>query len=174
MEYHSFTNVHPRLLRELVTDAKVKKILSDAPKKELRNYRALWDTGAGITSITKKVVDECQLVAIGKIDITGVNGTSRCNLYLIELYLPNGVYVPELPVAESQGILGDNIDLLIGMDIISLGDFAVNNYNGRTSFTFRIPSKGVLDFAANNKRVGRNDPCPCGSEQKYKNCHGHR
>ena len=23
-----------------------------------------------------------------------------------------------------------------------------------------------------NKRVGRNDPCPCGSGKKYKNCHG--
>jgi preprotein translocase subunit SecA len=21
-------------------------------------------------------------------------------------------------------------------------------------------------------RVGRNDPCPCGSGKKYKNCHG--
>ena len=23
-----------------------------------------------------------------------------------------------------------------------------------------------------NKQVGRNDPCPCGSGKKYKNCHG--
>jgi len=23
-----------------------------------------------------------------------------------------------------------------------------------------------------DKRVGRNDPCPCGSGLKYKNCHG--
>jgi preprotein translocase subunit SecA len=22
------------------------------------------------------------------------------------------------------------------------------------------------------QRVGRNDPCPCGSGKKYKNCHG--
>jgi preprotein translocase subunit SecA len=22
------------------------------------------------------------------------------------------------------------------------------------------------------KKVGRNDPCPCGSGKKYKNCHG--
>src|SRR3990167_2736757 len=26
--------------------------------------------------------------------------------------------------------------------------------------------------AAELPRVGRNDPCPCGSGQKYKNCHG--
>ena len=23
-----------------------------------------------------------------------------------------------------------------------------------------------------DKKVGRNDPCPCGSGLKYKNCHG--
>jgi preprotein translocase subunit SecA len=22
-------------------------------------------------------------------------------------------------------------------------------------------------------KVGRNEPCPCGSGKKYKNCHGH-
>ncbi len=36
----------------------------------------------------------------------------------------------------------------------------------------------MLEFAANfekcgfmEKKVGRNDPCPCGSGKKYKNCH---
>ncbi len=27
-------------------------------------------------------------------------------------------------------------------------------------------------FKRSDKKVGRNDPCPCGSEKKYKNCHG--
>lgn len=27
-------------------------------------------------------------------------------------------------------------------------------------------------FVRKNKKVGRNDPCPCGSGKKYKNCHG--
>ena len=27
-------------------------------------------------------------------------------------------------------------------------------------------------FQRSNKKIGRNDPCPCGSEKKYKNCHG--
>jgi preprotein translocase subunit SecA len=26
--------------------------------------------------------------------------------------------------------------------------------------------------ASGNKKVGRNDPCPCGSGKKYKHCHG--
>ena len=27
-------------------------------------------------------------------------------------------------------------------------------------------------YARSEKKVGRNDPCPCGSGKKYKNCHG--
>lgn len=42
--------------------------------------------------------------------------------------------------------LGPNIDLLIGMDIISLGDFAITNVNGKTTFSFRLPSTSIIDF----------------------------
>jgi preprotein translocase subunit SecA len=27
-------------------------------------------------------------------------------------------------------------------------------------------------FVRDTRKVGRNDACPCGSGQKYKNCHG--
>lgn len=30
----------------------------------------------------------------------------------------------------------------------------------------------VLPFARSDKKVGRNDPCPCGSGRKFKQCHG--
>lgn len=75
------------------------------------------------------------------------------------------------------------------MDIITRGDFAITNVNGKTTFSFRFPSIGTIDFVdegqkmekaqtkgtaaiKKEKKVGRNDPCPCGSGKKYKNCHG--
>jgi len=27
-------------------------------------------------------------------------------------------------------------------------------------------------YVKTEKKIGRNDPCPCGSGKKYKNCHG--
>jgi preprotein translocase subunit SecA len=30
----------------------------------------------------------------------------------------------------------------------------------------------LTDSQPINKKVGRNDPCPCGSKKKYKHCHG--
>jgi preprotein translocase subunit SecA len=34
------------------------------------------------------------------------------------------------------------------------------------------PAPRVTDSAGNRVKVGRNDPCPCGSGKKYKHCHG--
>ena len=38
-------------------------------------------------------------------------------------------------------------------------------------FEIRQPIAKVIDLATRTK-VGRNDPCPCGSGKKFKNCHG--
>ena len=62
--------------------------------------------------------------------------------------------------------------MLVGMDIIGLGDFAVSNFQDRTAFSFRMPSQEEIDLTPPPPKVGRNDPCPCGSGKKYKKCHG--
>ena len=60
--------------------------------------------------------------------------------------------VPHVRVTEVQLIPDDNVSddkqpqLLIGMDIIGLGDFAVTNANGKTTFSFRVPSVREIDF----------------------------
>ncbi len=51
--------------------------------------------------------------------------------------------VGAVPVSEG-GIAG--ADILIGMDIIAMGDFAITNGNGRSSWTFRMPSVEEIDF----------------------------
>jgi preprotein translocase subunit SecA len=30
----------------------------------------------------------------------------------------------------------------------------------------------MLPFVRDGRKVGRNEPCPCGSGKKYKHCHG--
>lgn len=42
--------------------------------------------------------------------------------------------------------IDDDCDLFIGMDIISLGDFALSHKEGKTLFSFRIPSLAPIDF----------------------------
>ena len=43
--------------------------------------------------------------------------------------------------------LGPHTNLLIGMDIIEKGDFAVTNHNGETVLTYRFPSSELIDFS---------------------------
>ena len=75
----------------------------------------------------------------------------------------------------------NSCDMLIGMDVITLGDFAVTNLNGKTMYSFRMPSMTEIDFTKSShiepirnesQKTGRNDPCPCGSGKKYKHCCG--
>ena len=61
-----------------------------------------------------------------------------------------------MEVAES--VLPPGLDVVIGMDIITRGDFAVTNLDGKTTFSFRIPSLADIDFvqddnAANQKAL---------------------
>ena len=64
----------------------------------------------------------------------------------MNIIIPNGVMFENLLVVESES-LADGSDILIGMDIIGEGDFAVSSFQGRTTFTFRIPSIERIDFA---------------------------
>jgi len=40
----------------------------------------------------------------------------------------------------------NSCDMLIGMDVINHGDFAISNFDGKTTFSFRIPSLAKIDF----------------------------
>ena len=178
-ETHSFTARYDSLSRVLRTqEVGISTIHALAVKKRPapRTYSAIWDTGATHTNVTTRVVKECGLVPTGVADVTGVHGTQRANIYLINVYLPNRVVVEGVGAVETPS-LPEVDDVLIGMDIIGMGDFAVSNFQGRTVFSFRMPSQEEVDFASRPPRVGvpkvgRNDPCPCGSGKKYKKCHG--
>jgi predicted aspartyl protease len=116
-------------------------------------YKALWDTGATNTVITEKVVADCRLSPIGIIEVETAAGRHRSNRYLVRVGLPNNVGFPEVAVCD--GLLAGDIEVLIGMDIIGMGDFAASCVDGQTVFTFRLPSTVRFNFAdeINRKRA---------------------
>lgn len=113
-------------------------------------FEAIWDTGATASVVTQKVVDACGLLPIGMVEVHGVNSKHLSEIYLINIFLPNGVGFAALQV--TKGNLGDDSDVLIGMDVISRGDFVITN-NVNTVFSFRVPSQTTIDFVKehNNK-----------------------
>ena len=109
-------------------------------------FGAVWDTGATGSAITQKVIDQCGLKPIGRSQIFHA-GTDdepdETDVYLVDIALPNSAVMKEVEAGRSSFRGGD---VLIGMDIICAGDFAVTNSNNRTQFTFQLPPQAEIDF----------------------------
>jgi hypothetical protein len=75
----------------------------------------------------------------------GVHGPQECNEYYVNLILPNQVMVSRVRATECEEVEG-KFDVIIGMSVITLGDFAVSQPRGETIFSFRVPSIEAIDF----------------------------
>ena len=113
-------------------------------------YKAVWDTGAMCTILDARVVDELGLIVEGFEKLAGVGAIKHTTKHFVDIWLPNRLGVINVPIM--KGDLPGNIDVLIGMDIITLGDFAITNFGGKTVMSFRYPSICTIDFAKGNKQ----------------------
>lgn len=118
---------------------------------EALKCKALWDTGATNTVISQKLVTSLNLPVISKTQIFGVNNLSPTSIHIIDLWLPNYCVICKIPAA--KGDLFPDFDVLIGMDIISRGDFSISNFKNRTIFSFRYPLVGNIDFVVATKET---------------------
>lgn len=109
-------------------------------------FKALVDTGATSTGITKAVVKQVDLSQIGQVPVRSVSGVQTHNSYRFQIGLPSGRSINK----EGTGILrkfymiyrdiegieffdhGD-FDVLLGMDIRSIGSLKVE---GNRTFRF--------------------------------------
>ena len=99
---------------------------------------ALWDTGATTTIISSRVVKQLGLEPFLEAGISGIGGTSDVNTYLVHVSIPTGDTYTYLEVMESDF---EDYDVIIGMDIISTGDFCFTNADECSHFSFRYPAK---------------------------------
>ncbi|MCD8281679.1 MAG: SEC-C domain-containing protein [Prevotella sp.] len=162
------------------TSAEVKNPLTQA----VFQSKGIWDTGAMTSAVTKDVANQLGLQPVQKASVRGVNGVNIANVYLVAITLNNKNITVKTRVTECDALSDDNsVGVLIGMDIISLGDFCITNYEGKTVMTFRVPSLESIDYVKEpaefkkyrklyeERKKHGNELCPCGSGKKYKNCH---
>ena len=146
---YNYTKRYQGIVPALITPCAISASwdpLEEKPEPVAVRYQCLWDTGATISAITGRVATDLGLPTEALIPIRHAGGLSvDVPQHYVNLQLPGGVLivgraVAQLPLA--------SYDVIVGMDIISLGDFAISNFNGKTTFTFRIPSVEEFDFVA--------------------------
>ena len=179
-QVRAFTARHPQRVLVLSTDVLIfPAFLPSQTPLAGKTYKAIYDTGATHSAISQKVVNDLGLTSIGAAQVHAAGGTMDTTSHLVNFGLPNGVGFSMFRVTKAA--LGPGCDALIGMDILGLGDFAITHHQGRTTFSFRCPPQGEIDFVAQQQqkpepahsdKTGRNNPCPCGSGKRYKRCHG--
>jgi hypothetical protein len=150
---HAFTASYPQLSNVLkskvavfthkgaiTNDSTSSVTIINAPDPDLNG---LWDTGDTCSVVTQAVVDKLELMPVRWGRVSTPNGEYDTPFFYVDIGLPNHVMVGPLlvPLGNPSGC-----DVLIGMDVIGRGDFAVSNYNGKTIFTFRVPSIEITDY----------------------------
>jgi len=175
---YALTNNNTGINNCIVTPAEITNLINGA----MINTNGIWDTGATNSVITKSTAAALGLLPIRIENVRGIHGVKPTNVYYVKITLNNKNITLNAAVTECDELSADNsIGLLIGMNIINLGDFAITNYQGNTTMSFRVPSLQKIDFVSGiktgqqivkDKIPGRNDTCYCGSGKKYKKCHG--
>ena len=135
-----FTPIKNRLINKVTIVYEDKAIEVDA----------LWDTGATCSCISHDVISSLGLIPIGKRDILTPSGKQVYDIFNVNILLPNHFTCEDVVVNDSE-IGEQGLGMLVGMDIITRGDFCVSNHNNKTVFTFRIPSQGVTDYVLQSK-----------------------
>lgn len=143
--YQAFTYKYKPIANRLITPV---TISSDGKSIEID---ALWDTGASGTNISKEVVSSLGLVATGMTYVQTAGGIITSGTYLVDVLLPNKVLISNVKVCDSE-IGNQGIGMLVGMDLISMGDFVISSFGGTTTFSYRFPSKQSYDFVIEAKK----------------------
>ena len=170
-----FNGQASQIITELSVSATFDPKSPPNPRPPTVPTKALWDTGASKSVISQDLAKALNLVVVGATNVNHAGGTSLSPTYMVNFYLPNhvgitGVLATEFPAPSTFGAI-------VGMDVICIGDLAVTNVSGHTCMSFRTPSQATIDYVAEYNKllysgVGRNAPCPCGSGEKFKRCHG--
>lgn len=182
-QYRALTLTSEGTLRVISTECGISEAFSTfeiqqgLPLPEVKQFTAIWDTGASSSAISPRVVRELGLIPTGWGFSDTASGRAKVQKYGVNIILPSNVGFTSVEVSCNNM----KIDILIGMDIITKGDFSITNKKGKTIFTFQTPSSHVIDFRAEIDKYNAmhaswvkhgNNKCPCGSGLAWDKCHG--
>ena len=143
MAKNAFTQKCPKFVGAIISDCYSLQLDKDRPHPVYETCKAIWDTGAHMSVISMDLARKLGLKPMGYAKMLHANGDSLVNTTFVNILLPNKIEIQMLQVMESN--LQD-ADMLIGMDVINLCDFAITHTEDKTLFSFDIPSNHQTDY----------------------------
>ncbi|GHT44882.1 hypothetical protein AGMMS49965_21290 [Bacteroidia bacterium] len=142
-QVHALTKNNTDIANCIITSVEITNVASNSTISS----QGIWDTGATSSVVTKSAASVLGLIPIGKAKVRGVHGVRDVNEYFVRITLDNKNITLQTSVTECDELSNDNsVGMLLGMNIITLGDFAITNYQGNTTMSFRVPSLQKIDF----------------------------
>ncbi|MBR3414175.1 MAG: retroviral-like aspartic protease family protein [Bacteroidales bacterium] len=135
----TYKKEYTTLVEDIMTECDIYSVNG----RKFHTERAVWDTGADTTIISSRIVKELNLQPYKAGGISGIGGATGSNVYLVHVLVPTGDFVTSVEVMENDF---QDIDVLIGMDVIVFGDFLITNKDNMTTFQFRTPSEGGVEL----------------------------
>jgi hypothetical protein len=135
----TYKKEYTTLVEDIMTECDIYSVNG----RKFHTERAVWDTGADTTIISSRIVKELNLQPYKAGGISGIGGATGSNVYLVHVLVPSGDFVTSVEVMENDF---QDIDVLIGMDVIVFGDFLITNKDNMTTFQFRTPSEGGVEL----------------------------
>lgn len=102
--------------------------------------KALWDTGSTQSLISDSIIKMINPVQKSKTKIVSGNEVFESAIYSISISLSEEITFRDVSV-QNANLSEKDVDMILGMDIISRGDFEIRNYNNIVEFAFRIPPR---------------------------------
>jgi predicted aspartyl protease len=136
IKYYPLDLEYGKIVREISTPVTIYSSFSSSNSK-IVTTSAVWDTGANHSVLSPKIVQELELCTVDSKLVHGINN-SRC---LSDVVLATIKITDDLILTDRRFSVNTipGTDVLIGMDIIMLGNFVINNTDGKTLFSFVIP-----------------------------------
>ncbi|GHU52709.1 hypothetical protein FACS1894200_13270 [Spirochaetia bacterium] len=148
MSTHAFTISSDKRLDCIIMPIDIRQSQSLCQKYNVKggiiHGKALWDTGAQGSCISNRIAQTLNLTGIAQCEVDGINGTHRSDVYLVDFILPDNLDVIDVNAVAFFNT--EEYDAIIGMDIITLGDFSISNLDEQTTASFRFPPQAPIDF----------------------------
>ena len=99
-----------------------------------------------MSAITPEIRKKLKAETIYRKKIAAIHTAKEVDVVYITIELPNRVIKKTIKAAVCN--IAANAGMIIGMDIISIGDFALSNGSNQTLFSFAVPPfKDKIDFS---------------------------